>query len=187
MEWNPDKWTYNRYIGYIKHNLKFNIVEKPFDSRNDYCIQIIQNKLRRRNLPHLARANLGVKLKHFFQEKRIENLKIAGKLYGENHLKNLELGQNSAKALDEREIKKIDTQEEIAKLLGVSHDTISKIKKILEIASSKDNGFWNYCIGVFNPSEYRRLDTICIYHRLCQRHYLYDWHSHKYGYGQGVR
>lgn len=54
----------------------------------------------------------------------------------ENYFKNLDLVQNFTKflnkiifILDEREIKKIDTQEEIAKLSGVSPDTISNVEK----------------------------------------------------------
>jgi len=51
----------NRHTICTKHNLKFSIVEKLFDSRNDVRIWIIQNQLGRRNLPHFARAELGVK------------------------------------------------------------------------------------------------------------------------------
>lgn len=55
---------------------------------------------RRHSLLHFARAKLGVKLNRFFQEKAIENLKIAGKLHGENNPNNLEPVHNSARALD---------------------------------------------------------------------------------------
>ena len=127
---------YNRHTIYTKHNLEFQTVDKSFDSWNDVCIWIIQNKLGRCNLPHFSRGEFGSKLKYFYQEKGIKNLKIVGKLYGENSPQNLELVQNSAKVLDgnttvfdEREIKKIDTQEEIAKLSGVSPDTISNVEK----------------------------------------------------------
>jgi hypothetical protein len=36
------------------------------------------------------------------------------------------------------EIKSIDTQQEVAKDTGVSHDTISKVKKILETAKPEE-------------------------------------------------
>lgn len=129
---------HNRHTICTKHNLKFNIVEKPFASRNDVCIWIIQNQLGRRNLPHFARAELGVKLKHFFQEKGLENKKTAGKLHGIIDMNSLkELLQNSAKSILDS-CTKIDTREEVAKLSGVSHDTISKVEKILEIASPEE-------------------------------------------------
>ena len=83
---------HNRHEVCTKHDLKFNIVEKSFDSRSNVCIWIIQNQLGRRNLPHFARAELGVKLKHFFQEKGLENKKNAGKLHGVSDM-------NSAKEL----------------------------------------------------------------------------------------
>ena len=73
---------HNRHIICTKHNLKFSTIEKSFNSRNEVCIWIIQNLLGRRNLPHFARAELGVKLKHFFQEKDLDNKKNAGKLHG---------------------------------------------------------------------------------------------------------
>jgi len=54
--------------------------------------------------------------------------------------------QNSAKVLDgnttvfdEREIKKIDTRGEVAKLSGVSHDTISKVGKNIRNSITRRN------------------------------------------------
>ena len=129
---------HNRHTICTKHNLQFNVVEKSFDSRNDVYIWIIQNQLGRRNLPHFARAELGVKLKHFFQEKGLENKKIAGKLHGISDMNSVkELSQNSAKPILDS-YTKIDAREEVAKLSGVSHDTISKVEKILEIASPEE-------------------------------------------------
>ena len=126
---------HNRHTICTKHNLKFSVVGKLFDSRNDVCIWIIQNQLGRRNLPHFARAELGVKLKHFFQEKGLDNKKNAGKLHGISDLNSVkELSQNSAKPILDSGTK-IDAREEVAKLSGVSHDTISKVKKNLETAS----------------------------------------------------
>ena len=129
---------HNRYTICTKHNLKFSVVEKLFDSRNDVCIWIIQNQLGRRNLPHFARAELGIKLKHFFQEKGLENKKNAGKLHGISDVNSVkELPQNSAKPISDSCVK-IDAREEVAKLSGVSHDTISKVEKILETAPSEE-------------------------------------------------
>ena len=129
---------HNRYTICTKHNFKFNTVEKSFDSQNDVCLWIIRNQLGKRNLPHFARAELGVKLKHFFQEKGLENKRNAGKLHGISDMNSVkELSQNYAKLILESCIK-IDAREEVAKLSGVSHDTISKVEKILEIASPEE-------------------------------------------------
>ena len=129
---------YNRYAICTKHNITFNVIERPFNSRNDVSIWVIQNQFGRRNLTHFARAELGLKLKHFFQEKGLENKKVAGKLHGisdTNCVK--ELSQNSAKPILDSSTK-VDAREEVAKLSGVSHDTISKVEKILEIASPEE-------------------------------------------------
>ena len=48
-----------------------------------------------------------------------------------------ELSQNSAKPILDR-CTKIDAREEVAKLSGVSHDTISKVEKILKMASPEE-------------------------------------------------
>lgn len=86
-----------------------------------------------------------MKLKNFFWEKEIENQKIGGKLYGAQHPKNPKLVQNSVKALDgtinvhdDTEIKKINTQKELAMVADVSHDTISKVEKIYKMATSDE-------------------------------------------------
>lgn len=60
---------HNRYKICNKHNLKYATIGRDFNSRNDVCIWIIQNQLGRRNLPHFARAELGIKLKHFSKKK----------------------------------------------------------------------------------------------------------------------
>ncbi|AKB64914.1 hypothetical protein [Methanosarcina mazei] len=45
--------------------------------------------------------------------------------------KNEERGlQKSANLLEQKEVKKIDTRAELAKIAGVSHDTIYKVKEI---------------------------------------------------------
>ncbi|MDA8215220.1 MAG: hypothetical protein M0Z64_08080 [Nitrospiraceae bacterium] len=68
---------------------------------------------------------MSLALKPRIAEKAKENQRIAGKNYGENHPKQ-EVLQNSAKPLD--------TRKELAKIAGVSHDTIHKVGKIKENA-----------------------------------------------------
>jgi len=115
---------HNRYKICTKHNLKFNVVEKSFESQNDACIWILQNQLGRRNIPLFVRAELGMKLKQFFKEKGLENKQNAGKLHGISDMNSVkEISQNSAKPILES-CNKIDAREEVAKLSGVSHDTV---------------------------------------------------------------
>jgi hypothetical protein len=131
---------HNRYAICKKHNIEFNVRERPFNSRNDVSIWIIQNQFGRRNLTYFARAELGLKLKHFFQEKVRDNLKTAGKVYGVNNLKNHQPCQNSDNPGIDKEVTLIpvDTKKKVAKIADVSHDTISKVEKILGIASPEE-------------------------------------------------
>ena len=129
---------HNRHTICRKHNLEFNTVEMSFDSRNDVSIWIIQNQFGRRNLTHFARAELGLKSKHFFQDKGLENKKVAGKLHGISNTNCVkELLPNSAKPILDSGTK-INAREEVAKIAGVGHDTISKVEKILETASPEE-------------------------------------------------
>jgi len=65
------------------------------------------------------------KLKPLYEERAKERQRDAGKQYGENHPQ--EGSQNSVNPLD--------TQKELAKAAGVSHDTISKVETIIEEGS----------------------------------------------------
>lgn len=63
-------------------------------------------------------AELALKMEEIFKARAKENIKAGGQAGGKGP-------QNSAEALQPME-----TREEIAKLAGVSHDTIDKVKKI---------------------------------------------------------
>ncbi len=78
---------------------------------------IIKNQLGRRNIPMYVRAELALKLKPVIAKEAKGNEKLGGK--------------GSQKSVNH----KIDTQKEIAKAAGVSHDTIHKVEKIQEKAS----------------------------------------------------
>ena len=121
---------HNRYAICTAHNLPYKTVEKQFDSRNDVCIWMIQNQFARRNLALYVRGGLGLRLEDLIRLKASENLKLAGKLYGENHSKAQEPSANSPNPLTKQVIEKIDTREEVAKVAGIGSNTISKIKEI---------------------------------------------------------
>ena len=109
---------HNRYEICTKHGIEFDTVELYRDTRDSVKAWIIQNQFGRRNLQPFQRAELALFLEPMFREKAKEN-------QGER----TDLCQTSDKGS-----KTIDTKKELAKVAGVSHDTISKAKKISEKA-----------------------------------------------------
>ena len=103
---------HNRYEICTKYNIPFETVNRDFDSRNDAIEWIIKNQFGRRNLPLHERARLALRLKPVIAEKAKEQ-------QGQR----TDIPQNSAKCS-----LPIETREEIAKIAGVSHDTITKNK-----------------------------------------------------------
>ena len=104
---------HNRYKIAREHNLKWNHKVMNFGSREEAKIWIVKNQLGRRNLLPQVRALLALKVEPLIAEKAKEKQIEAGGA----------VRQKSDKAV-------IDTKKELAKIAGVSHDTIHKIKKI---------------------------------------------------------
>lgn len=105
---------HNRYEICTKRNIQFKTAEKHFTSRDDAIEWIIKNQFGRRNLPAYERARLALRLKPIIAERAESNLHLS---QGQG-VKGL---QNSVK---------VNTQQEIAKAAGVSHDTIAKVERI---------------------------------------------------------
>ena len=93
-----------------------NVIEKDFAERNDARIWIIENQFGRRNISKFDRCVLALKLEDFYRAKAKENQGVRTDL------------------TSVRNLTKVDTKKELAKIAGVSHDTISKVKKIEESA-----------------------------------------------------
>lgn len=106
---------HNRYEICQTHGISFKVEDKDFDTRDEVKIWIIQNQFSRRNLPAYERAKLALVLKPLISAKAKENQHEGINQYS--------LCQNSDKP-------SIDTKKELAKVAGVSHDTISKVEKI---------------------------------------------------------
>lgn len=103
---------HNRYKLAKKHGLDFKTREMAFDSENDAEIWIIKNQFGRRNLSKYDRSILALRLKPVIAERAKANLST-----------HTEQGyQKSDKA--------VTTTKEIAKLAGVSHDTIHRVETI---------------------------------------------------------
>lgn len=99
------------------NDLSFSTKEVFFSCRDEAIEWIINNQFGRRNLSKYDRSVLALKLKPVIEEKARCNL-----------VTHTEQGyQKSDKA--------VDTKKEIAKLAGVSHDTIHKVEKIEKDAS----------------------------------------------------
>ena len=112
---------HNRYEICTRHNIPFKAVQKEFASRDDVVIWIIKNQFGRRNLPAYERAKLALRLKPVIAEKAKENL-----------VTHTECGYQGCQKSDKAEI---DTKKELAKVAGVSHDTIAKVEKIEQKAT----------------------------------------------------
>lgn len=100
------------------HNLPYQTVSKSFATKDEAKTWVITNQFARRNLTPFQRGELALKLKDFFRVQAQEKQRLGGKE---------KLCQNSDKA--------VDTKKALAKLAGVSHDTISKIERLADQAT----------------------------------------------------
>ena len=112
---------HNRYEIARKYGLPFETVQKEFDSAKDAEQWIILNQFGRRNLSAYDRSVLALKLKPIVAEKAKENI--------------LATQNNSNSTVHQKSDKQITTSKELAKIAGVSHDTIHKVERIEKEAS----------------------------------------------------
>lgn len=116
---------HNRYEIAQKHNLSYATVSYKFDNEDDVKLWIFKNQIARRNLSALERVILALHLKPVIAEKAKEQqIRKSAKF----------VPQISA------EQKSIDTRKVIADMAGVSHDTVSKIEKILDAGTLEMRG-----------------------------------------------
>jgi ParB-like chromosome segregation protein Spo0J len=112
---------HNRYELCNELKIKFNVFNMEFPDRDAAKEWIINNQFGRRNLTSMARAELALKLEPLIAAKAKANQKE----HGGTHPGRKSLPQKSA------EVSPIETREEVAKLAGISRDTIAKVKTIL--------------------------------------------------------
>jgi len=105
-----------------KHNIPVTLKHFKFRDRDAAKEWIIRNQFGRRNLSSYNRAQLALKLKPIISAKAKENQSC-----GQGGVL---LPQNSVKA-------RIDTQKELARIAGVSHDTIHKVE-VIEINAPEE-------------------------------------------------
>lgn len=105
---------HNRWKIAAEHaSMHFDVVEMKFDTRADAEAWIIKNQLGRRNITAFVRSELALKLKPL----------IAAKAK-----KNLHQGQEPL----QKSVNPVNTQKELARAAGVSHDTIHKVETVIE-------------------------------------------------------
>lgn len=107
---------HNRYEICQKHHIGFKTLEKEFDNEEEAKIWIIHNQLARRNLPVHERTRLALLLKPAIEEKAKEKQRQHG-------------GTAPGKSLSQKS-DEVSTKKELAKLAGVSHDTVRKVETI---------------------------------------------------------
>lgn len=103
---------HHRYEFCVEHDMMFAVREMDFPNREAAKEWVIINQLARRNLPIHEHARLALQLKPIFEARAKENQRASGG------------------AVPQKSVKPIDTQKEIAKIAGVSHDTIAKVEHI---------------------------------------------------------
>lgn len=128
---------HNRYQIAQEHNLTFETKELTFDNRSDVIIWIFKNQLGRRNLPSYERVKLTLRFKpqiaNLAKQNQLSTLKQ------NDNANSTEGGELSSDTVLQKSAKRtpIDTRAELAKIAGVSHDTISKVEAIEEKASDE--------------------------------------------------
>lgn len=112
---------HNRYEIARKHNIPYEIEEKQFNCRDEAKKFMILNQFGRRNLNPFDRGRLALQYKPLIAKEAKENSMI-----------NLKQNTDMQKSAPRRTIG--STREELAKIAGISHDTIHKVEVIQEKA-----------------------------------------------------
>ena len=108
---------HNRFSIAKRFDLEYKTTSKHFASEESVKEWMILNQFGRRNLSNYQRSVLALELEEVFSKKAKQN---QGK-------------RNDIKQIS-AESKPIETRNELSKVASVSHDTISKVKKIQEKA-----------------------------------------------------
>lgn len=110
---------HNRFdISCRNNGIPFHVKRMDFPDKEAAKRWIILNQFGRRNLSAYDRSVLALKLKPLIAEQAKEN-------------------QGRRTDISQKSVKSHDTQKELAKVAGVSHDTIHKVEKIEEKASDR--------------------------------------------------
>ncbi|WP_373845015.1 ParB N-terminal domain-containing protein [Clostridium sp.] len=123
---------HHRYEICTKNNIPFDLTEMEFKDKLEAMEWIWSNQKNRRNLNKYELAQIALKFKPVIEEKAKRNQGKRNDLTSVRSLTNVE-GEKLCQKSDEP-IQPIDTKKELAKIAGVSHDTIHKVEVIEEKA-----------------------------------------------------
>ena len=115
---------HNRYAICHKHGIPFMVQEKQFSERETVIIWMLQNQLGRRNLNNFQRGELALKYAPY-----VEKLSRHGKKADSQP----DFFQRSGRS----ETEGVGTDKKLAKMTGVSHDTIHKVRKLSAVADEE--------------------------------------------------
>lgn len=121
---------HNRYDICKKHNIKPIIGTLAYKTKEEVMEWMLDIQLGRRNLTPIQKIAITEKYRPIYEKQAKENLVNAGKMFGIG--KEEKPSQNSSKAIN-----KIDVRAKLAETAGVSTDTYSKGKKILDSNNEK--------------------------------------------------
>lgn len=110
---------HNRFEIAAKHGLTWEEHIMSFDLREDAMAWIIRNQFGRRNLSAYDRSVLALKLKPMIANEAKKQ-------------------QGTRTDISQKSVKSHDTQKELAKVAGVSHDTIHRVEVIEEKATPEE-------------------------------------------------
>ncbi|QBP10447.1 hypothetical protein [Cupriavidus metallidurans] len=114
---------HNRYEICSRHGIPFQTKQiDGLETLEDAVLWVVRNQLGRRNLTDFVRAELALKSKDILATVALAN-------YEASLIKGGTVPQNSAAPV------KVETREEVAKLAGLSHDTVRKVEKIKQEAA----------------------------------------------------
>lgn len=115
---------HNRYAICHKHGIPFMVQEKQLSERETVIIWMLQNQLGRRNLNNFQKGELALKYAPY-----VEQLSRQGKKADSQP----DFFQRSGRS----ETEGVGTDKKLAKLTGVSHDTIHKVRKLSALADEE--------------------------------------------------
>lgn len=112
---------HNRYELCLSEAIGFDTVGRSFESRAAAEEWVIRNQFGRRNLTPAQRVELALRLEEAIREKAKAN-------------------QGNRTDISQRSERSVDSYKELGKLAGVSHDTVAKVKRVLEYAEPETVG-----------------------------------------------
>lgn len=128
---------HHRYDICTKNNIPFDLTEMDFKDKLEAMEWAWSNQKNRRNLNKYELAQIALKFKPVIEAKAKKNQGKRNDLTFVRSLTNVEDKNHKLCHMPDEPIKSIDTKKELAKIAGVSHDTIHKVE-VIETQAPED-------------------------------------------------